>query len=385
MNKNFKQQILLVTFGILLFAAVMNISSIALFVKNVFSLIFPVAMGFFAAFILNVPMSGFENLFKRMFKKAKKPPKEEILRAISLILTIICLAVVIAAVITLLIPELVSSAKTLYNMAYEEWPKIADMLNRRGIDASAFTEWLDSLSIENIIQKLSGIAGTFITSAIDLATSALSGAVTFLAAVVIAIYALLEKKTLARHSKKILSAFFKESTAENICRIANLARQTNAKFISGQCVEACILGVLIFIAFTVVGIPYASLVGILATVSAFIPYVGAFFACAVGAFLVLITAPSKVLICVAVYLAVQFIENQFIYPKVVGSSVGLSPLWTLAAVLIGGNLFGLFGMIFFIPIAAVAATLLKEYVTAKNAQKEAQKAAVTVDDTEEEQ
>ena len=85
------------------------------------------------------------------------------------------------------------------------------------------------------------------------------------------------------------------------------------------------------------------------------------FACAVGAFLILITDPSKVLICIGVYLVVQFIENQFIYPRVVGSSVGLSPLWTLAAVLAGGNLMGLFGMIFFIPLTAVAVTLIKEH------------------------
>ena len=130
---------------------------------------------------------------------------------------------------------------------------------------------------------------------------------------------------------------------------------------TGQCLEACILGGLIFVVFSILGIPYSALIGVLTAVLAFLPYVGAFFACALGMFLVLLAQPSKVLVCLIAYLAVQFVENQLIYPHVVGTSVGLSPLWTLIAVLVGGKLLGLFGMIFFIPLTAVLVTLLKEY------------------------
>ena len=121
------------------------------------------------------------------------------------------------------------------------------------------------------------------------------------------------------------------------------------------------MAVLIFISFTIFKIPYASLIGILTAVCAFVPYVGAFISCFIGAFMVLLVNPSQVIIAIIIYLVIQFVETQLIYPHVVGTSVGLSPLLTLIAVLIGGSLFGLFGMIFFIPICAVLVTLISEY------------------------
>lgn len=361
MDKKLKQNFYLVAFGIVLYALVMNISSVTSFIGKLFGLVFPIISGFIAAFLLNVPMSGFERLITKMFKRSKKPPKEATVRLVSLILTLVCLALVLTVVFVLLIPEIVSSGKALYGMAKSGWPILAEKLSHYNIDVSSFTAWLDSFSIESIIGKISGLAGSVISSAVSIASSAVSTVITVGAAAVIAIYALLEKKTLARQCKKLLYAYLNKKCADYLCHVADLINKTNSKFLSGQCLEACILGVLIFAAFAIIGIPYASLIGILAAVSAFIPYVGAFFACAVGAFLILITDPSKVLICIGVYLAVQFIENQFIYPRVVGSSVGLSPLWTLAAVLAGGNLMGLFGMIFFIPLTAVAVTLIKEH------------------------
>ena len=119
---------------------------------------------------------------------------------------------------------------------------------------------------------------------------------------------------------------------------------------------------LIFITFTIVRLPYASLIAVLAAVFSFIPYVGALAACLIGAALTLMVDPVKAIICIGVYLVVQFVESQFIYPHVVGNSVGLAPVWTLLAALIGGSLFGIIGMIFFIPVTAVVITLLTDYV-----------------------
>ena len=361
MKVRIKYQFLLVAFGVGLYAALMNLEAIAGFAKNTVALALPVVAGFLAAFILNVPMSGFERLFGKMFKKSKKPPKKETITLISLILTLLCVGIVIAAVVILLIPEIIASAKILYSMAMTQWPKLASFLAEYNIDVSFITEWLNKLNIETMLGKVSTMAGSFLNTVISFASNALSGMVTVILSGIVAIYVLLEKHTLARHTKKLLYVLFRERTADYICHVADLINKTNIKFISGQCLEACILGTLISISFAIMGIPYAILIGILAAVSAFIPYFGAFFACAVGAVLILITSPEKVILCIIVYLAVQFVENQFIYPHVVGSSVGLSPLWTLVAVLIGGNLFGLFGMIFFIPVTAVAITLVKEF------------------------
>ncbi len=360
MKKKVRYQFYLVAFGVCIYAALMNFDSVVGFISNVFGLILPVVIGFIAAFVLNVPMAGFESLFGKMFGKIKKPPKQSVISGISLALTLICVVLVLGIVTTMLIPEIISSANLLYEILQREWPRVAELLASYDIDVSKITKWIEGLNFTNLIKNVSDIAGTVITKLASFASSAVSGITSFFIAAVIAIYVLLEKRSLASKCKKLMQAYMKESTVEYICHICNMITKTNSKFLSGQCLEACILGVLIFVAFAIVGIPYASLIGMLAMVSAFIPYVGAFFACAVGAFLVLLSDPSKVLLCIILYLVVQFVENQFIYPRVVGSSVGLSPLITLVAVFVGGNLFGLFGMIFFIPLTAVVVNIIKE-------------------------
>ena len=147
--------------------------------------------------------------------------------------------------------------------------------------------------------------------------------------------------------------------------MAVLARNTYTKFLSGQCVEAIILGLLMFCAFSLLRLPYAGIVSMLASVCAFIPYFGAFLSCGIGVFLTAISSPPQAIVCLFVYISVQFVENQFIYPRVVGTSVGLSPLWTLLAAMAGGKLMGLIGIIFFIPLTAVIYTLVRENTTQK--------------------
>ena len=144
--------------------------------------------------------------------------------------------------------------------------------------------------------------------------------------------------------------------------IAKLSHYTYAKFLSGQCVEVLILGTLIFLSFSIFRIPYAGLTAVLTAAFAFVPYIGAFLSCAIGMLLTLLAEPNKVILCLIVYQAAQFVENQFIYPHVVGSSVGLSPFWTLLAVLLGGKMFGVLGIIFFIPLMAVISQLLHENI-----------------------
>lgn len=152
----------------------------------------------------------------------------------------------------------------------------------------------------------------------------------------------------------------KPAWAENVLHISRTFSRCFANFLSGQCAEAVILGILMFVAFTIFRLPYGSLVGVLTAVCAIIPYVGAFVSGAVSVVLALLISPALAVRCLIVYLVVQFVENQFIYPRVVGGSVGLPPLYTLVAAMIGGNLFGIMGIIFFIPIMAVVIELVKE-------------------------
>ena len=361
MDKKLKHNFLLVAFGVALYAILMNIGAVYNLLGNILKLILPVVIGFVLAFILNVPMKGFEKLFFKLSEKLKKEPKKKLISIISLCLTLICVIFVIAIIATMLIPELVSSIESLYKLIVKKAPEWIEMLKSYDIDTTKISEWLSSLNFETLIGKITNSAGTIITSVVGFASSAVSGVSQFLISIIIAIYILLSKDKLSSQIKILMDAHLKKKTADKIYHICGLINDTYSKFLSGQCIEACILGVLIFISFSIFRIPYASLIGVLTAVCAFVPYIGAFASCFVGAFLILLVNPSQVVICVIVYLVVQFIENQFIYPNVVGTSVGLSPLWTLIAVLIGGSLMGLFGMIFFIPLCAVLLTLLKEH------------------------
>ena len=361
MDKKLKHNFLLVAFGVALYAILMNIGAVYNLLGNILKLSLPVVIGFVLAFILNVPMKGFEKLFFKLSEKLKKEPKKKLISIISLCLTLICVIFVIAIIATMLIPELVSSIESLYKLIVKKAPEWIEMLKSYDIDTTKISEWLSSLNFETLIGKITNSAGTIITSVVGFASSAVSGVSQFLISIIIAIYILLSKDKLSSQIKILMDAHLKKKTADKIYHICRLINDTYSKFLSGQCIEACILGVLIFISFSIFRMPYASLIGVLTAVCAFVPYIGAFASCFVGAFLILLVNPSQVVICVIVYLVVQFIENQFIYPNVVGTSVGLSPLWTLIAVLIGGSLMGLFGMIFFIPLCAVLLTLLKEH------------------------
>lgn len=364
MKWNTKSPVFLIAFGVFLFAGLMNLTTVVGFLKSVIGLIFPILVGLLFAFVLNVPMRGFEKLLKKV--TAKHTLKQSTLQGLSLLLTLVSILLVITIACTMAIPAFVTSVKSIAPLVKEKWPQWMALLNSYEIDLTAFTEWIGGLNWE----RFSGNAGSLLGSAVDAASSTISGITSFVFGVVIAVYVLLSKNTLSHQIRKFTYANLKKETADRICYTAALARDTYAKFLSGQCTEAIILGTLIYIAFRLFRLPYAGLVGFLTSIFAFVPYVGAFASCAVGVFLALLVAPAKALVCLAVYLVVQFIENQFIYPHVVGSSVGLAPIWTLIAALIGGKLFGVLGIVFFIPLTATLYILVRDDTNEKLTKKE---------------
>lgn len=356
MKKTTKSTLLFITFGVVLFAISMHASSALQFVKNIIGLIFPIILGLIMAFVLNVPMTGLERRLTKLFAKAKHKPKGSLMRGLSLLLTLAGIVLVIALAITMVIPALVESAKSVYPLIEEKLPEWMAVMESYQVDMTLLSEWMETLDFE----KLSGSAGNLLGSAVKVATTTISSVTSIAFGFVIAVYILLSKNVLSVQAKKILYAHLKKKNADRLCYIAKLVRDTYTKFLSGQCMEAIILGCLIFLAYSIFGLPYAGLIGFLTSLFAFVPYIGGVFGMFYRAFLALLAEPSKVLLCIIVYLVVQFIENQFIYPQVVGTSVGLSPLWTLIAALIGGKLFGLPGIIFFIPFFAVLYTLVRE-------------------------
>ena len=371
MDKKTKYHLLLIAFGITLYAVLMNVGTVLLFIQKIISLVFPILLGLVFAFILNVPMAGFEKLSVRMMAKTKYnpqyKPRTSLVSGVSLALTLLSIVLVVALALTMVIPEMINSAKSVTPLVTEQLPKWVEYLKSYNIDISRFSDLLTDFDV----QKITGNAGSVFNSAISAASSTISGISSVVFGLIIAIYILMSKRLLALQTKKLMDAYLEPKITNKIIYVSALIRDTYAKFLSGQCVEAIILGALIFVSYMIFGLPYAGLIGFLTSLLAFIPYIGALAACLIGAFLILLAAPSKVLIGIAVFLVVQFIENQFIYPRVVGTSVGLSPLWTLIAALLGGNLFGLTGIIFFIPLFAAFYSLLRENTNKKLAEKAA--------------
>ena len=349
-----KEAYLLVAFGVALYAGLMNLDKVWGALGWLGSLLTPILAGLLAAFVLSVPMNGFEKLLRRWMPKAR----QALLDGLSLGLTLLVIAAVLALALRLAVPELARSLGSIAGEVRARWPQWARKLSDLGLDTGAVTDWFAANDWRSLVEKALTGAGSLIGGIVTVASSTVSVAVNAVFALVIMFYVLLGKRDLGRQCRKLLYATLREKAAERICAVAALTHDTYARFLSGQCVEVVILGSLIFAAVSVFRIPYAALTAVLTAVLAFIPYVGAFSSCAIGALLTLLAEPEKTILCIIVYQAVQFVENQFIYPHVVGGSVGLAPIWTLVAALLGGQLFGLVGIIFFIPLTAVLYQLI---------------------------
>lgn len=373
MKRFLKREYLLIAFGVILFVVLNHLSGIFGFVKYVLGLLIPVISGFILAFILNVPVRGFENLLCRIFKNAKKKPSANLIRALSMIFTFITLAGVVVIAVMLVAPMLSESIQNIYKNFNAHLPELTSFLTKIGLDSSKLTEWVSSHSSVNAILKdvLPGVFG--------FASDVVSGVISVIMAVFVAIYALLSKDKLLVQSKRFTRAFFKDETCEKLYYAGNLLNYKYYKYLSGQFIEACILGVLGFSVLAIFGVPNAFVIAFITSVLAFVPYVGAVTAFGIGAILTLISAPEKLIVYIVIYFIVQIVETQFICPHVVGNAVGLSPLWTLVAVFVGGSLFGVFGMIMFIPLFSVAVILLQEQMDKKIAAKEVLSSSVESD------
>lgn len=362
MEAKTKQYLLVTVIGVSLFAALMNLPVVLAFSGKIISLILPVIVGAILALFINVPLSGIEKRLKRLFDKGRKKPSDKQLHIISFILTILCILFVLTLVLTLLVPEIVRSSQRLYIQLEAKIPEWLVYLESHNVNARWLEELSADIDLEHIMQNISGSIDSFLMNIANVLSSSISNVIMAAFSIVISIYMTLGKERVCRHARKLISAYMKPAWAEKLFHISQTFSKSFAKFLSGQCSEAVILGTLMFLAFTIFKLPYGSLVGVLTAVCAIIPYVGAFISGAVSVILTLLIDPALALRCLIVYLVVQFIENQFIYPRVVGGSVGLPPLYTLISAMIGGKLFGIMGIIFFIPLMAATIELVKEDV-----------------------
>ena len=369
-----RRSALLVAFGVSLYVALSHLDVVLDTLAGVLGVFTSVIAGLLIAFVLNVPVSGTERLLRRAADRlpARIRPSDCALSGASIAIVLLAILAVAVLAATMVVPQLAASVRSVYPLLAERLPQIERFLGDRGLDIGWITSALP-LGAAGGAADLKGLLrddiAPLLGSLLSAAKSTLSGAASFGFGVIIAVYVLASKREISRTADRFVDAFLPGAWARRVRHVAALTSQTYARFLSGQCIEACILGTLIFVAYSLFGLPYAGLIGFLTAIMALVPYLGAFASCAIGAFLILLAAPDRVALSVVVYACVQFVENQFIYPHVVGSSVGLSALWTLVAALVGGNLFGVLGVVFFIPLVAVLVALVDEQIDRRLAQR----------------
>lgn len=333
-------------------------------VRRIFS---PFVVGAILAFILNVPVRGFERLLTKIHNVSLR-------RLVAVLLTFLAFILVMTMVFRLLIPQISQTIESLIPEVINFFSRIEktvrDFLNEnpellKWIRQNTELEKLDwSTLIQKAMTMISNSVATIANSAVNAIGNISSTIVNLVISIVFSLYCLFGKDTLARQSKKLLYAFIPEKYADNIVRVMQLTNETFSSFISGQCLEAIILGCMFAISMAIFNMPYIPLISVLIAVTALVPMVGAFIGCVLGAFFILVDDPALAVGFVVMFLILQQIEGNMIYPKVVGNSIGLPGMWVLLAVAVGGELMGISGMLLMIPVASVVYTLIRE-LTAK--------------------
>jgi len=365
---NMKKIMLLIVFTILILVGVTNVEKVWGVIKILLNIIFPFILGGAIAFIINMPMRCIEkNIFRRGSEKYQKAVKK-IARPVSLVLSLVLILAVVVLVFFVVVPQLGDTVIRLSNDIRQFWPQVQEWAIRLFEDNPEVVDWINSIEInwDKIVQGgiefLKTGAGTILGSTYSVAKTIVSAATNFVIAFVFAVYIVLQKEKLSVQVSKIMYAFLPEKVVEKIQAVCLLTHKTFSNFLTGQCLEAVILGSMFFVVMVVFSFPYPLLVGVLIAFTALIPIFGAFIGCFVGTFLILMENPMQAIAFVAIFLILQQIEGNLIYPHVVGSSVGLPSIWVLVAVTLGASVMGIVGMLVFIPLLSVIYTLFRGYV-----------------------
>ena len=367
-KENLKKIRGLIVFTVILLIALWNYSLILDVLGQGVGSVYPFLLGGAIAFVINVPMSFFEEkLFQNQMMKNKKVA-QRLARPVSLIITLIVVVSVIGLVVFGVLPKLGDTFISIGKGIQSFMPKAQSWAEEIFHNNKEIKEWLDSLTLDwdkiinEVVKFFTSGASSVLGSTFVVARRIASGITTFVIAFVFACYILLQKEKLNIQIRKVMYAYMKEDLVKKVLDVCSLSYRTFSNFLTGQCLEAVILGTMFVICMGILQMPYAMLIGVLIAFTALIPIFGAFIGCVVGAFLILTVAPMKALVFVIMFLILQQIEGNLIYPRVVGSSVGLPSIWVLAAVSIGASLMGIVGMLVFIPIVSVLYALLRRDV-----------------------
>lgn len=372
-----REVMLLILFAALMYLAVMHFSVILALLKSFVGMLQPFIIGGGIAFVVNLPLTFLEEkLLDKLSDKVRG-----MTRPLSIFLSFIFILLVVILVVLAVIPQL---GRTLTQVGQKIPIFIENTLTQAEILVKDYPEivaWLESLEyqnfnwdniLNNVVNFLKSGVGSLVNSTFTVAGSLVGGVVSGFFAFIFSIYILSQKEKLKNQFGRILNAYCKKEAEERILYISGLLYRNFSKFITGQCVEAVILGLLFMVAMTIFGMPYALMVGVLIAFTALIPVVGAFAGCFIGAFLILVENPVQALWFLILFLVIQQLEGNLIYPKIVGNSVGLPSIWVLLAVSLGSSMMGVLGMLLFIPLFATGYTLLREDVNQRQKKKVSQ-------------
>ena len=360
MKKLAKWLIGIVAVCILIYLGVNNISVLAKSVSYLFKLFGPLVLGLVFALILTVPMSFFERIF---WPNSKQKIWQRLRRPIAFVISLIIILGILIGIVCLVIPEL-TEAVTITAKGIMELAKDLSNMDKSSELYRFFDGILLKIDWNNIINSIqswiTNIGSGIMNTAVDRVTALFGGIVDFFIAIVFAVYILFSKQTLKAQATRLVKAWIPAGIGGWLVHASSVASRVFRSFVSGQTIEALILGVLCMLGMFILRIPYAPMVGALVGITALIPVVGAFIGAGVGAFMILTVDPWKALIFLVFIIVLQQIEGNIIYPKVMGTRVKLPSMWILAAVVVGGGLAGPIGMLLGVPLASSAYILIRE-------------------------
>ena len=364
-KQNLKGALLVVCGGAAFYAALQHLGVVVSALAALVGILAPFLLGGAIAFVLNVPMRAIE---RHLYPKAKRFAGTR--RPLALVLTLLAVAGVLTLASCVIGPGVGEAVSAIAAEVPAAMRRLQAQLAALEEYLPMLEAWMEDLELNIQWSELSkkalalaqSMGSSLLSSGGGLIGGVVSGVSTFVIGLIFSFYILLQKEKLARQGRQVLYGLLPERRADRTLEVLRLANRTFSSFLSGQCMEAVILGTMFVVAMTVLRLPYALLVGVLIALTALIPIVGAFIGCGVGALLIAVADPWKALVVVALFLVLQQVEGNLVYPHVVGSSVGLPSIWVLAAVTLGGKLLGIGGMLLFIPLCSVLYALFRDYV-----------------------
>lgn len=390
-KKNIKKLLGIITFAIVLFAVSQNLTSVAHFLEGVLSILAPVIIGLSLAFMLNILMSVLDRRVFAFIKNHKKTSVRKLLRPASLVTTLLLTFGFFVLLLFIVIPQLKDTILLLiekipvYYQTIVEW--VDSLILRFGLEVNTEILHNPKFDINNIYPMVQNFftpesTSDILNTTMGVTSSLVSGVSNLVLGFIIAIYVLAEKEGIIKLTNRILSAAFSQKANDKIHEICNIASNSFASFITGQFTDAIILATLTFIGMLIFGFPYAAVVSVIIGISALIPVIGPIVGEVIGCLIIFMESPLKALLFLIFVLILQAIDNNFIYPKIMGKSVGLPGILVFIAVVIGGNLGGILGVLLGVPTASALYALVINWLKNKQEKQELENVEVIPENLE---